>query len=70
MKIDTGFIYTLTSTSHSQTLFKIFSPNESESDDKEDTDHKRVRRDWKQRSETDYETCMFWIEHRVNTIIV
>ena len=41
-----------------------FFPNES--DDKEDPDPKRVRRGWKKRSKSDYETCMFWIDHRVN----
>ena len=62
-KIDTGFMQ-VTSRSHSQTLFEIFSPNESR--DKEDHDHKRARSGWKQRTKADYETCMFCIDHRVN----
>ena len=39
---------------------KCFFPNES--DDKEETD----RRAWKQRPKPDYQTYMFWIDHRVN----
>ena len=41
-----------------------FFPNES--DGKEEPDRKRVRRDWKKRHKTDYKTCMFWVDHRVN----
>ena len=43
---------------------RFFFPNES--DGKEEHDRKRVRRGWKQRPKADYETCMFWIDHRVN----
>ena len=60
-KIVTGFIQ-MTSRTHSQTLFGIFSPNES--DDKEDPDRKRTRRGWKQQPKTDYETCTVYVLDR------
>ena len=37
-----------------------------ESDDEEQHERKRSRGGWKKRPKQSYETCMFWIDHRVN----
>ena len=43
---------------------RYFFPDES--DEEEEPDRKRVRCGWNQRPKPNYETCMFWIDHRVN----
>lgn len=35
-------------------------------EDEKEPDRKRVRRGWRKRPKPEYETCMFWIDHRVN----